>query len=82
MSQKADYYLDITSDVCPITFVKTKLMLEKMEAGQRLCVRLQGDEPKRNVPASVQELGHAVLKLYLENQDDSSGIFILLIERR
>lgn len=82
MSPAADYYLDITNDVCPITFVKTKLQLEKMQAGQRLCVRLSGDEPKRNVPASVQELGHHVLELCPENQDDTAGIFLLLIEHQ
>ena len=30
---KPDYFLDITADVCPMTFVKTKLMLERMPPG-------------------------------------------------
>lgn len=59
----SDYFLDITAEICPFTFVKTKLMLEKMSAGQTLAVDLRGAEPLRNVPASVREEGHAVLSL-------------------
>lgn len=59
----SDYFLDITAEICPFTFVKTKLMLEKMSAGQTLAVDLRGPEPVRNVPASVREEGHAVLSL-------------------
>ena len=30
---KVDCFLDITSEVCPMTFVKTKLMLERLAPG-------------------------------------------------
>ena len=30
MSESIDHYLDITEDVCPMTFVKTRLLIEKM----------------------------------------------------
>lgn len=51
------YFLDITGDRCPMTFVKTRLMLDKMPAGEQLGVRLKGEEPLRNVPRSAKELG-------------------------
>lgn len=63
MAILSDYFLDITAEICPFTFVKTKLMLEKMSVGQTLAVDLRGVEPLRNVPASVREEGHAVLSL-------------------
>jgi len=58
-----DFQLDITDQVCPLTFVRTKLQIERMAPGQVLAVRLKGSEPLRNVPRSVRELGHTVLSL-------------------
>lgn len=56
-----DYFLDITRDVCPMTFVKTRLLIEKAASGSVIEVRLNGGEPLKNVPDSVAELGHAIL---------------------
>ncbi|XXF75044.1 sulfurtransferase TusA family protein [Myxococcaceae bacterium GXIMD 01537] len=55
--------LDITREVCPMTYVRTKLRLEALEAGAVLEVVLRGDEPLRNVPRSAREEGHEVLAL-------------------
>ena len=51
------YFLDISHDRCPMTFVKTRLMLDKMDVGRELTVRLKGLEPLRKVPASAKEIG-------------------------
>lgn len=67
MSSGAKYDLDITADVCPITFVKTKLMLEKLPVGSVVNVRLKGPEPLDNVPRSVRAHGHEVLSLVPED---------------
>jgi len=75
-----DYFIDITSDFCPLTFVKTKLMIEKMGAGDRLEVRLKGDEPLKNVSRSVVELGHRLLSVASETGEES-GFHRLLIEK-
>jgi tRNA 2-thiouridine synthesizing protein A len=58
---KPDRELDITREVCPMTFVRTRLALDRMAPGEVLLVRLRGDEPLRNVPRSAAEQGHAVL---------------------
>jgi len=55
--------VDIRGEVCPMTYVRTKLALETLRAGDVLEVHLRGDEPRRNVPASAQDDGHAVLSL-------------------
>jgi len=59
----AQHFLDITADVCPMTFVRTRLAIEKAAAGDVVEVRLNGGEPLHNVPDSVTELGHQILAL-------------------
>jgi TusA-related sulfurtransferase len=53
--------LDITKDHCPMTFVKTKLELEKLADGEILEVLLTEGEPLENVPKSSTEQGYTVL---------------------
>lgn len=66
----ADYILDITRDVCPLTFVKTKLLLERMSPGETAVIRLKGPEPLENVPRSVRDHGHHVVSLTSDASDD------------
>jgi tRNA 2-thiouridine synthesizing protein A len=63
MTIPADQTIDITNEVCPMTFVRTKLRLERMQPGEVLSVRLRGDEPLRNVPRAAREEGHAILSI-------------------
>jgi len=77
-----DFYLDITKEICPMTFVKTKLMLEKMNSGQLIEVQLKGAEPLKNVPLSVVEHGHEIVSLTNEKGDDDSEVVHHLIVRR
>ena len=37
--------VDITRDVCPMTYVRTKLKLEALDGGAVLEVWLRGEEP-------------------------------------
>jgi tRNA 2-thiouridine synthesizing protein A len=53
--------LDITGEICPMTFVHTRLALDRMASGETLLVLLRGDEPRRNVPRTAAEQGHQVL---------------------
>ncbi|WP_130470266.1 sulfurtransferase TusA family protein [Candidatus Magnetaquicoccus inordinatus] len=53
-------FLDITHEVCPMTFVLVKLRLETLSPGSRLTIRLNGGEPLANIPRSVQEEGWRV----------------------
>lgn len=54
-------HLDITSDRCPMTYVRVRLALDRMGPGEVLLVELRGDEPLRNVPRTAAEQGHTVL---------------------
>lgn len=53
--------LDITHEVCPMTFVRTKLRLETMSRGEILRIRLRDGEPRVNVPRALADHGHEVL---------------------
>ena len=81
MIEMANYFLDITGEVCPMTFVKTKLMIEKMQSGDTLLVRLKGMEPLRNVPRSVKELGHCILSIDPELGEAGDGIHRLHLQK-
>ncbi len=72
-----DQKLDLQGEVCPLNFVKTKLVLEGLETGQVLEVVLDSGEAIQNVPRSVKDEGHKIIKVQkLEN-----GAFSLLIEK-
>jgi len=60
-----------------MTFVRTRLALDRMAPGEILRVRLKGDEPLRNVPRSAQEQGHEILSL----ETDAEGIGLLVLRR-
>lgn len=81
MTENTNYYLDIIDELCPMTFVKTKLVIEKMHSGDKLEVRLKGREPIRNVPRSVRELGHCILSLAPEPGEPADGIHKLSIRK-
>ncbi len=76
VEHKIDNEIDITKEICPMTFVKTKLKLETMSRGQVLEVTLREGEPLINIPKSVEEDGHKILDLHQEGY-----IYKLLIER-
>lgn len=73
---KIDQRIDITNDICPMTFVKTKLKLETMNAGEVLEVTLREGEPLSNVPKSVKEDGHKVVSI-----NKSEDVFKVIIEK-
>ncbi|MDH5296062.1 MAG: sulfurtransferase TusA family protein [Nitrospirota bacterium] len=54
--------LDLRGVICPYNFVKTKLKLETLEIGAQLSVLLDEGEPIRNVPQSITNEGHQILK--------------------
>ncbi len=55
--------LDITKEHCPMTFVKTKIELSKLQSGDKLEVLLTEGEPLENVPKSASEQGYKVLEI-------------------
>ena len=56
-----DRVLDLKGEVCPYTFVKSKLELEGMQVGQVLSILVDNGESATNVPRSLDLEGHEVL---------------------
>jgi tRNA 2-thiouridine synthesizing protein A len=52
--------LDVTALRCPMTWVRTKLELERLESGETLEVRVPEGEAAVSVPRAAREAGHAV----------------------
>lgn len=69
--------LDVTADRCPMTFVRTRLRLDRMAAGQVLEVRFAGREPAENLPRSARELGHDVLALEFDESEAFRGRMVV-----
>ncbi|MCK8783250.1 sulfurtransferase TusA family protein [Roseomonas sp. NAR14] len=70
--------LDIRAETCPMTFVRTRLALDRLQPGQLLLVLLRGDEPRRNLPRTATEQGHTVLSL----EELPDGEARMLLRRR
>jgi TusA-related sulfurtransferase len=73
----ADAVLDITGETCPMTYVRTRLALDRLHGGQVLEVRLRGAEPAANVPRTALSQGHAVLS----QETGTDGITVLRLRR-
>ena len=72
-----DETVDITDVVCPTTFVKAKVALEELDDGQILSIKMNDGEPVQNVPRSIKEEGHQILRLF--NNED--GTYELIVRK-
>lgn len=55
--------LDLRTFACPLTYVKTRLALERLRPGEILEVWLSDGEPVESVPRSAEEEGHRVVRV-------------------
>ena len=76
---KYDDAEDITDKVCPLTFVKAKVAIDELDDGEILAIRMNDGEPVQNVPRSLKEEGHQILKL-ADNEDGTYTLFVKKVE--
>ncbi len=69
--------IDVSNEVCPMTYVKTKLKLESLKEGECLEVILSKGEALKNVPMSLKEEGHRVLLI-----ERFGNNYRMIVERR
>ena len=69
-------FLDVTADTCPMTFVRTRLMLERLPEGAYLRVRLRGEEPRDSVPRMAESQGHVIIERIVDEDPDILEIII------
>lgn len=77
---RPDFVLDITAEVCPMTFVRAKLALEKIAVGEILNIRLRGGEPLHNVPRAMKDHGQEIVSL--EPVAGEGDVYALAVRRR
>ena len=62
--------VDLRGEVCPFTFVKTKVALEDIEPGEILEVIFDHEPAVRDVPRSVEAEGHRVIAVEKIGEDE------------
>jgi len=62
--------LNIKGEVCPYTFVKSKLALEELQAGDILKIIVDHEPATENVPRSMKNEGHEVIEVSKINDTD------------
>jgi sulfite reductase (ferredoxin) len=70
---------DLRGVACPMNYVKTKLKLEMMDAGEHLEVWLDAGEPIKNVPLSLKNDGHKLL--LQEPLEAAASHYRILVEK-
>jgi TusA-related sulfurtransferase len=60
---RADKTIDLKGQVCPYTFVRSKLAIEKMNLGEVLEIVLDHRPAVENVPKSMENEGQKLLKV-------------------
>lgn len=58
-----DKSIDLRGVPCPLSFVRAKLHLEKLQSGQLLEVLLDAGEPIEQVPNSLLSDGHQIKQI-------------------
>lgn len=73
--------LDVRPFACPLTWVKTRIALDRLAAGEVLEVWLRAGEPLASVPRSAEEEGHRIVEL-APLPAEGPDAFRLLLEKR
>jgi TusA-related sulfurtransferase len=55
--------IDLRGVCCPTNFVKAKLALEMVDAGETVEFLLDDGEPVKNVPRALKDEGHKLISL-------------------
>jgi len=68
--EKIDRELNLKGEVCPYTFVKSKLVMEEMASGEVLRVIVDYLPATKNIPRSMEYEGNKILKVSPLNGTD------------
>lgn len=73
----ADKFIDISSEVCPMSFVLTKLALDELDDGQVLELVCQAGDPVRNISIQLKDEGHMIISV----KKEADGNFRLKVRK-
>ena len=77
MNKRVIKEIDLLDEICPMTFVKTKLAIERINQGERIKVIFNSQEARTNVPKSLSEVNHKIIAI--KNIDKEK--FYIIIEK-
>ena len=63
MNKNSTKTINLLGEICPMTYVRTKLAIEKIKNKERLKFIYDSEEAKTNVPKSIKEVGHKVIEI-------------------
>jgi len=72
------YKIDVTKEHCPMTYVKTKIQLSKLNPGDVLEVMVTEGEPLENIPRSAAEQGYNLLSV---TETETPGVYKIIIQK-
>lgn len=70
--------VDLRAYACPVTFVKTRIALDRLRPGEVLELWLPAGEPAESVPRSATEEGHRVLRVEPLGRGEPGAVRVLL----
>jgi TusA-related sulfurtransferase len=73
--------LDLRPFACPLTYVKTRIALERLADGELLEILLADGEPVESVPRSAAEEGHVVVSVATLGEAPGAGWRVVLRKR-
>jgi tRNA 2-thiouridine synthesizing protein A len=68
--------IDLRGICCPTNFVKAKLAIEELDAGETVEMLIDDGEPVKNLPRSLKAEGHKLLGL----RESDEGYYVLKLE--
>jgi tRNA 2-thiouridine synthesizing protein A len=68
--------IDLRGICCPTNFVRAKLAIEELDAGETVEMLIDDGEPVKNLPRSLKAEGHKLLGL----RQSGEGHYILDLE--
>ncbi len=77
IQKESNHFLDLKGTLCPLNYVKAKLFLENLESGTILEILLDEGEPMNNVPKSLENDGHQILK-----KEKLKGFYRILVKNK
>ncbi len=72
-----DREVDLRGEVCPYTFLKSKLALESLATGDVLRVIVDNPTSAQDVPRSLAGAGHAVLAV----ESPAAGLWTIVVRK-
>ncbi len=70
--------LDLRGEVCPFTFVRTRLLLESLAVGAVVAVQIDHEPATRSIPRALREWGQEVLEV----RDLGAGAWLVRAKKR